>query len=122
MLASIRTATCLILLLTFCHATFSQTTSQPAPQQSGTGTISGSVKIGEAPAAGITLALIPDQGGRPAGRGPGQQPVATPTDATQGKTAQTTTDDKGLYTFSGVAAGKYRVALLADTLVVGNGD
>ncbi|MDQ3014170.1 MAG: hypothetical protein M3X11_26125, partial [Acidobacteriota bacterium] len=126
MSAPIRTGTCLLLLLTFCHATFSQTASQPTsqqtPQQAGTGTVSGVVKMGEAPAAGITLALTPDQGGRPNGRGPGQQPVASPTDATQGKSAQTTTDDKGLYTFSGVASGKYRVALLADTLVVSNGD
>ena len=60
MFAPIRTAACLLLLLTFCHATFSQTASQPASQQAsqqtGTGTISGTVKIGEAPAAGITLA------------------------------------------------------------------
>lgn len=121
MLAPIRTAACLLLLLTFCYATFSQTASQPASQQTGTGTISGTVKMGEAPAAGITLALMPDQGGRQAGRGP-QQPAAAATDTTQAKTAQTTTDDKGFYTFSGVAAGKYRVALLTDTLVVGNGD
>ncbi|MEO6725592.1 MAG: hypothetical protein ABIU20_02145 [Blastocatellia bacterium] len=122
MSAPIRTGICLLLLLTFCHATFSQTASQQTSQQAGTGTVSGAVKMGEAPAAGITLALMPDQGGRATGRGPGQPPAATPTDATQAKTAQTTTDDKGLYTFSGVAAGKYRVALLADTLVVGNGD
>ncbi len=122
--ATIRTAACLLLLFTFRHLAFSQTASQ----QTGTGTISGTVKTGEAPAAGITIALTPDQGGRPAGRGPGQQiapaavTAAATTDATQGKTAQTTTDDKGFYTFAGVAAGKYRVALLADTLVVGNGD
>lgn len=117
----LRITASLFILLTFCQATFSQTASQPASQQTGTGTISGTVKMGEAPAAGITLALMPDQGGRAAGRGPGQQPAVAP-DNTQTKTAQTTTDDKGFYTFAGVAAGKYRVALLADTLVVSNGD
>ncbi|MEP7340285.1 MAG: hypothetical protein ABI977_21310, partial [Acidobacteriota bacterium] len=79
--------------------------------------ISGTVKLGEEPGAGITLALTPDQGGRQAGPGAARQ-----TATSQAKPAQVTTDDKGLYTFTNVAAGKYRVAPLADTLVVGNGD
>jgi hypothetical protein len=128
MLAPIRAAAVLFLLLAFPHAAFSQTASQPASQPSGTGIISGTVKLGEAPAPGITLVLMQDQGGRPAGRGPAQQqPNATQanpaqTNAAQLGTVQATTDDKGTYTFANVAAGKYRVAPLTETLVVGGGD
>jgi hypothetical protein len=117
MFASIRIAACLFLLLAFCRAVSSQTASQSASQPSGTATISGTVKLGEAPGTGITLALTPDQGGRQAGPGAARQAATL-----QAKPAQVTTDDKGLYTFTNVAAGKYRVSPLAETLVVGNGD
>jgi len=112
MLASVRIAACLSLLLALAHMAWSQTVSQPA----GTATVSGSVRLGEAPAVGIPLALVAEQGGRPAGRGPTQSQATAQAGAAQEKTAQVTTDEKGFYVFTNVAAGKYRVMLLTETL------
>jgi hypothetical protein len=103
-------------LLAFLTLIFSQAASQTVSQQNptGTATITGLVKLGDAPAQGITLALIPDQGGRP---GPSQRQGGQ-----QQKILQATTDDKGQYQFANVAAGRFRVTLLTETLVPASSD
>lgn len=114
--ASGRIVVCFFLLATLTCVALSQSSgqAQPQPNSTGTATISGTVKLGEAPAIGITLALMPDQGGRP---GPAQAPGGQ-----QQKMPQATTDEKGLYTFTNVAAGRFRVTLLSETLAPANGD
>lgn len=114
LVASGRIAFSLLALLALIS---SQSAGQSATQSTPTGTaaIAGIVKLGEAPAVGITLALIPDQGtspGQPQRQG-GQQ---------QQKTLQATTDDKGQYQFANLAAGRFRVMLLTETLVPASGD
>lgn len=109
-----RIAFCLLALLALSSSrSAGQSLAQSNP--TGTATITGLVKLGEAPASGITLALIPEQGGRPGPpqmRGGQQQP----------KILQATTDDKGQYQFANVAAGRFRVTLLTETLVPASGD
>jgi hypothetical protein len=113
MVKSFRVVIGLLALLTLIS---SQITAQAVSQSNptGTATITGLVKLGEAPATGITLALIPDQGARP---GPQQRQGGQ-----QQKTLQATTDDKGQYQFANVAAGRFRVTLLTETLVPASGD
>src|SRR5262249_10278727 len=90
--------------------------SQPAPQATGqgasvagTGVITGAVKLGDAPAPGITMALLPERMGRMA---PQQSSQPNPEIANRA-----VTDEKGLYRFTNVAAGRFRVAPLAETFV-----
>lgn len=107
----------IVIVLLAVFALFSSNAAAQAAAQSnttGTATITGIVKLGEAPAAGLTLALIPEQGARPGAR---QQQGAP-----QQKTLQATTDDKGQYLFTNVAAGRFRVALLTETLVPASGN
>ncbi|HMV84614.1 MAG TPA: carboxypeptidase-like regulatory domain-containing protein [Blastocatellia bacterium] len=101
-----------LVLLAAVALIFSKAAAQSAAQSTPTGTasIAGMVKLGEAPAAGITLALIPEQGARPGGAPQRQNDP-------QLKILQATTDDKGQYQFANVAAGRFRVALLTETLV-----
>lgn len=104
MIAHLRGAFCLLLLLVGARAA----SSQPAAQTSGAGTITGVVKIGDAPASGITLALLPERMGRMP-----QQPQPE-----QEITTRAVTDEKGQYRFTNVAAGRFRVAPLAEAFVV----
>ncbi len=106
-----------LVLLAAVALTFSKAAAQSAAQSTPTGTasIAGMVKLGEAPAAGITLALIPEQGARPGGAAQRQNDP-------QPKILQATTDDKGQYQFANVAAGRFRVALLTETLVPASGN
>lgn len=99
-----RFASCLILLLAICLPAASQSQQQPN-RQPGTATISGTVKLGDAPAIGIPIALVPAQNGRQL---QGQQDTIN----------QTATDGTGQYRFTGVVAGAYRVVLMTETLVV----
>lgn len=110
-----RAVFCLLLLLTFVQAALSQTSSQ-TPNQLSTASVSGVVKLGEAPAVGISLALLPDQGGR----NPQQQARGPAQNTEPQKTTQAVTNDKGQYVFSNVPAGRFRVMLLTETLVVSN--
>ena len=57
MFLSSRFVSCLIMLLAFSLPAASQSIQQPI-RQTGTATVSGMVKLGEAPAIGITMALI----------------------------------------------------------------
>lgn len=87
--------------------------SQSNPQQSGTvgtATVTGMVKLGGEPAAGIPMAMVPEQQNRAGGRQPNQPPQ-------EEKTFQSSTDGNGIYRFTGVAAGRYRVMPLTETLV-----
>jgi hypothetical protein len=104
MITNLRCLFCLLLLLVGARAAL----SQPAAQASGAGTITGVVKIGDAPASGITLALLPERMGRIP-----QQPQPE-----QEITTRAVTDEKGQYRFTNVAAGRFRVAPLAEAFVV----
>lgn len=99
---------CLLLLL-------AMTAAAQTSQQTGTATITGMVKLGEAPAAGIPMALIPNrinQANRPGG---GRQ--AQPQDQQQ-NSIQTVTDENGLYRFTGLTAGGFRIMPMTETFVV----
>ncbi|MEK7830090.1 MAG: carboxypeptidase-like regulatory domain-containing protein [Acidobacteriota bacterium] len=106
-----RFATCLTVLLTISSSAFSQSTTQ---QQTGTATISGTVKLGDAPSANIPMALMPNQNGRQQARpASGGQPQNQ-----QPNIIQTVTDENGVYRFAAVAAGGFRVMPLTETFVV----
>jgi hypothetical protein len=107
MLTLLRSAFCLLLFVAVSRAAFSQSTSQASGQATGTGAITGAVKLGDAPASGITLALLPERGRM----GPQPQPEMDIAN-------QAVTDEKGQYRFSNVAAGRFRVMLLAEAFVV----
>jgi protocatechuate 3,4-dioxygenase beta subunit len=90
---------CLLILVIVSRGALSQ-----ASNVAGSGVVSGVVKLGDAPAAGITLALLPE------GMWPmGQQPDIT---------NRSVTDEKGEYRFTNVAAGRFRVRPLAEALVI----
>lgn len=100
---------CLLVLLALSRAALSQPASPAAGQPAsvaGTGAITGAVKLGDAPAARITLALAPDRMGRMA---PQPEPETT---------NRAVTDEKGQYRFTNVAAGRFRVTPLAEAFVV----
>jgi hypothetical protein len=73
----------------------------------GSGVVTGVVKLGEVPASGITLALLPDRMG----------PMAQGQDITN----RAVTDDKGEYRFTNVVAGRFRVTPLAEAFVITSG-
>lgn len=105
------------LALTVC--VFAQ--ANQALTKTGAGSVSGTVKLGDAPAAGIPMALLPEQtggrGGRPAGRNaPPQQ--ANPEEGI----IRANTDDNGQYRFTNIAAGRYRVIPMAEAMVVTSSD
>src|SRR5215471_6897318 len=85
---------------------FSQSFAQ-ASNVAGTGAVTGMVKIGDAPATGITLTLLPDRMG----------PMAQQPDGAN----RAVTDEKGGYRFTNVAAGRYRVTPLAEAFVITSG-
>ena len=105
MFLSSRFASCLLFLLALSLPAASQSIQQSA-RQTGSATVSGMVKLGEAPAIGIPMALIPNQNMR---QRQNQQQEQIP---------QTATDENGIYKFTGVVAGAYRVVLMTETLVV----
>lgn len=104
-----------ILLLALTGSALSQTTNQAA--KAGTGSVSGTVKLGDAAAAGIPITMLPEQiggrGGGPGGRNAPQQQ----TDSETGS-IRATTDENGQYLFNNVAAGRYRVVPMTETMVV----
>lgn len=104
MFFSSRFVSCLILLLAISLPAVSQSVQQPT-RQPGTATVSGTVKLGDAPAIGIPMALVPAQNGR---QPQGQQDTIN----------QTATDETGQYRFTGVVAGTYRVVPMTETLVI----
>ncbi|MGE0128654.1 MAG: carboxypeptidase regulatory-like domain-containing protein [Blastocatellales bacterium] len=110
MLAHPRCIFCLLLLLAGAHAALSQSAPQASGRASGTAAITGVVKLGDAPASGITIALAPERMGRMA-----QQPQPE-----QEITIRAVTDEKGQYRFTNVAVGRFRVAPLAEAFVVEN--
>lgn len=99
-----RVASCLILLAAFWLSASAQSIQQPA-RQSGTAAVSGVVKLGDAPAVGIPMALVPNQNAR--------QPQNQ-----QDNLLQATTDENGVYKFTGLAAGTYRVVPMTETFVI----
>src|SRR5690242_10466778 len=86
---NLRVIFCLLILLIVSRAALSQ-----ASNVAGSGAVSGVVKLGDAPAAGITLALLPE----------GMWPVGQQPDITN----RAVTDEKGEYRFTNVAAGRFR--------------
>src|SRR5262245_45836094 len=111
MFGNFRGTLCLLILAGLSRVALSQGVTQAAGQPAatvGTGAITGVVKLGDAPAARITLALTPDRSGRV---GPQAQPD-------QGITNQAVTDEKGQYRFANVASGRFRVSPLAEAFVV----
>lgn len=104
---NLRGVFCFLFLLVVAHPALSQSPLQT----SGTATITGAVKLGDAPASGITLALLPERMGRGARMAPQPQPE-------QEITTRAVTDEKGQYRFTNVAAGRFRVAPLAEAFVV----
>ena len=105
---NLRVIFCLIILLAGSGAALSQTTAAAGQGGSvaGTGGIAGAVKLGDAPASGITLALLPERMGRMAQQS--EPEIAN----------RAVTDEKGQYRFTNVAAGRFRVAPLAEAFVV----
>lgn len=99
-----RVASCLILLAAFWLSASAQSIQQPA-RQSGTAAVSGVVKLGDAPAVGIPMALVPNQNAR--------QPQNQ-----QDNILQATTDENGVYKFTGLVAGTYRVVPMTETFVI----
>ena len=99
-----RVATCLMLLAAFWLSVSAQSVQQPA-RPSGTAAVSGIVKLGDAPAVGIPMALVPNQNAR--------QPQNE-----QNNILQATTDENGVYKFTGLAAGTYRVVPMTETFVI----
>src|SRR5262245_2044022 len=111
MFRNFRGTVCLLILLAASRVASSQPASTAAGQPAsvaGTGAVTGAVKIGDAPAVRITLALLPDRMGR---MGPQPQPDSDITN-------RAVTDEKGQYRFTNVAAGRFRVMPLAEAFVV----
>lgn len=106
---SFRFAICALLLTLSVAA---QTT-----RQTGTASVVGMVRQGDAPAVGIPMALIANQINQPnRGGGGGRQAAgAQPEPQT---TVQTVTDENGIYRFTGLTAGGYRVMPMTETFVV----
>lgn len=104
------------LLLALTLSAMAQTPSQP-----GTATITGMVKVGEAPAAGVPMALIANQIGQPNRQGGRQAQGNQPQDQLQ-NLIQTVTDENGIYRFTGLTAGGYRVMPMTETLVTAAGN
>src|SRR5262245_59098150 len=114
MIGNLRATLCLLILLGVCRSALSQVTTAPAPQGSGvagTGAVTGVVKFGDAPAPGITLALLPERMGRM-----GPQPQSQPDISNR-----VVTNEKGEYRFTNVEAGRFRVAPLAEAYVITSG-
>jgi protocatechuate 3,4-dioxygenase beta subunit len=110
MIENLRGIFCLLILLIISRAAFSQGAYPSSGQASGlagAGVVTGVVKLGDAPAAGITLALLPERMGQMA-----QQP---------GIMNRAVTDEKGEYRFTNVAAGRFRVTPLAEAFVITSG-
>ena len=108
MFFSYRLAISLMMLLAMTAA--AQTSQQP-----GTATITGMVKLGEAPAAGIPMALIPNQINQPNRPGGGRQAQLQDQ---QSSITQTVTDENGIYRFTGLTAGGFRIMPMTETFVV----
>ncbi|HEY7184167.1 MAG TPA: carboxypeptidase-like regulatory domain-containing protein [Blastocatellia bacterium] len=101
---------CLLILSGLGGAALSQGAFSQSPAQSnvaGSGAVTGVVKIGDAPAIGITLTLLPDRMG----------PMAQQPDSAN----RAVTDEKGEYRFTNVAGGRYRVTPLAEAFVITSG-
>lgn len=116
MFLSFRFATFLFLLLALTLPAVSQANYQ----QPGTATVTGMVRLGGEPAAGIAMAMIPEQTGGPGRRQPNQPQQGQQTQ--EDKTFQATTDANGIYRFTAVPAGRYRVMPLTETLVSASGN
>jgi hypothetical protein len=90
---------CLLILFAAGREALSQ-----ASNVTGSGAVTGVVKLGDAPAAGIMLALLPERMG----------PMAQQPDITN----RAVTDEKGEYRFTNVAAGRFRVTPLDEAFVI----
>ncbi len=115
MFFSSRSLACLLLALTL--PAMAQTT-----QQAGTATITGMVKVGEAPAAGVPIALIANQIGQANRGGVGRPTPGAPQQDQSQNLIQTVTDENGIYRFTGLRAGGYRVMPMTETLVTAAGN
>jgi hypothetical protein len=99
MIVNMRGIFCLLILLIVSRAALSQ-----ASNVAGAGIVIGVVKLGDAPVAGVTLALLPERMG----------PMARQPEITN----RAVTDEKGEYRFTKVAAGRFRVTPLAEAFVI----
>src|SRR5262249_8866774 len=93
MIGNLRGIFYLLILIALSRTALSHPASQATGQGAsvaGTGAITGAVKLGDTPASGITMALLPDRTGRAAAQQPQQQPDIT---------NRAVTDEKGLYRF-----------------------
>lgn len=113
MFFSSRSLACLLLALTL--PAMAQTAQQP-----GTATITGMVKVGEAPAAGVPMGLIANPIGQ-ANRGGGRPTPGAPQQDQSQNLVQTVTDENGIYRFTGLTAGGYRVMPMTETLIATTG-
>src|SRR5262245_13483196 len=116
MIGNLRGIVYLLILIALSRTALSQPASQATAQGAsvaGTGSITGAVKLGDAPAAGITMALAPERMGRMA-----PQQSSQPNSEIANRAV---TDEKGLYRFTNVAAGRFRVAPLAEAFVITSG-
>ncbi|MBO0724722.1 MAG: carboxypeptidase regulatory-like domain-containing protein [Blastocatellia bacterium] len=108
---NLREIFCLLILSGLSGAALSQGAfSQSSGQTSsvaGSGAVTGAVKLGDSPAVGIMLTLLPDRMG----------PMAQQPDSAN----RAVTDEKGEYRFTNVVAGRYRVTPLAEALVITSG-
>lgn len=107
MIVNLRGIFCLLILVIVSRAALSQgayPSSGQASNVAGSGAVIGVVKLGDAPAVGITLALLPERMG----------PMAQQS----GITNHAVTDEKGEYRFTNVAAGRFRVTPLAEAFVI----
>src|SRR5215470_14906342 len=94
MIGNLRGIVYLLILIALSRTALSQPASQATAQGAsiaGTGSITGAVKLGDAPAAGITMALAPERMGRMA------PPQSSQPNSEIANRA--VTDEKGLYRF-----------------------
>ncbi len=114
-----RLTICASLLLALTVCVFAQ--ANQSSTKTGAGSVSGTVKLGDAPASGIPMTLLPEQTG---GRGGGQGGRNAPPQQSNPEEGiiRASTDENGQYRFLNVAAGRYRVIPMAEAMVVTSAD
>ncbi len=96
-------------LLFITSAALAQT-NPTAASTTGTATVTGIIKNGDAPFGNVALSLVPDRGAFNRGGNFNQQPQVN-------STYKTTTDASGKFTFTNVPAGRFRLEAQAEAFV-----